>query len=276
MKRGTRRVFTASAVALLLALAPIALFADHHEPPTPYMMLHHDDVGPGGSATYEEGAKAWVAAAREAELGADWEWRTYAGPNFEYVFLTDVPNYAYLDGTEARFGKMAEKIGAEKIAKLNAMASVGSHSHELVKRSAALSYVPEGGMGKVSFVHMSRHTVTSGMEDKFKELVAKVNEARKKVGSTMPVLGSEIQFGQGSFQFVSLTPDAASYYSAPSVGAVLNEAYGAEEAGAIFDAWRACITDYEVSDWEFRPDLSYLPGMYEADMAGEGEMKEGE
>lgn len=275
MIRDARSVFTASAVVLLLTVAPAAVFADSHEEPLPYMMLHHDKVGPDGSAAYEEAAKAWVTAFQEAGLGAEWEWRTYAGPNFQYVFLTELPNYAALDEADARFAAMSEKIGAEKIARLIEMSAGPVHSHELVKRNAEISYIPKGGIGKVSFVHMSRHTVKSGMEDKFKDLAAKVAEARRKVGSPMPVLGSEVQFGDGTFQFVSLTKDAASYYSAPDVGAVLAEAYGAEEARALFDAWREVITDYETSDWRFRPDLSFIPGM-EAMMESDGEMNEGE
>lgn len=141
------------------------------------------------------------------------------------------------------------------------------------------SYTPEGGIGEVGFVHLSTHYVKPGMSEQFKALVAKVTEARNKVGGNLAVRGSEIQFGNGSYQFATIAEDAAAYYSAPSVGAVLAEAYGPEQARAIFDQWRQCITDYETSDWQFLPELSYMPGMYddEEKMTGdEGDMGEGE
>ena len=265
MKRDTWSVFTVTAAIVCLTFFSQATLADSNEEVAApaYTMIHWDDVGPGQTAAYEENAKAWVAAFKEAGAGAEWEWRTYAGPNFTYVFLTDVPNYAYLDGDDERWAAMVETIGADKIKALSVPGTSDSHRHELVKELPDLGYMPEGGPGELKFVRLGQHTVKPGMNDSFKELAAKVQAARKKVGSSMAIFASEVQFGDSSFHFVTLAEDAAAYYAAPSVGALLTEAYGAEEAGALFDEWRNCITDYETSDWQFRPDLSFMPGMYE-------------
>ncbi len=118
-------------------------------------------------------------------------------------------------------------------------------------------------MGQPGFVHLTKHSVKPGMEDQFKEVAAKVLAAMKKTGSPMAVVGSEIQFGQGTYQFATFAKDAAAYHSAPQVPAVLTEAYGPEETEAMLDKWRECITDHETSDWQFRPDLSYMPDMEE-------------
>lgn len=273
MKRILCCVFVA---VFALTLIPAVAFADQHEEaPTAYSMIHYDDVGPANSPAYEENAKDWVESFTEAGMGAEWEWRTYSGPNFNYVFITDVPNYAYLDGDDERWEAVVEVIGAEKIAELEAPGVSDAHRHELVKRMPELTYMPEGGMGEVGFVHLSRHSVKPGMGDQFKELVAEVVAARKQVGSSMAVLGSSVEFGQGSYQFVTIAKDAAAFYSAASTREVLTEAYGAEKAQALFDGWRSCITDYETSDWQFRPDLSYMSGMAEEmEMEMEEEMED--
>ncbi len=272
MNRNAWSVFSVAAAVVCLTAISLPAVADSHEEAAPaYSMIHFDELIPANTPTYEKNAKDWVAAFKEAGAGAEWEWRTYSGPNFTYAFVTDVPNYAYLDGDDERWAAMSEKIGAEKIAKLSAESGAEAHRHELVKEMPELSHMPTGGPGEVGFVRLARHTVKPGMGDRFKELAGKVMEAHKKAGSSMTILASEVHFGEGSYQFVTLAKDAASYYAATttkSMGAILTEAYGAEQAQAMFKEWRDCITDYETSDWEFRPDLSYMPGMYE-----EAEMK---
>ena len=45
----------------------------------------------------------------------------------------------------------------------------------------------------------------------------------------------------------------------------------------MFADWRGCITDYETSDWNFEPELSYMPGMGgDEEMMDDEEMGEGE
>lgn len=129
MKPDTRDVFALAVVALLLAAVPQVVLAEHHEEAAPlYSMIHYDDVGPANAPAYEENAKDWVAAFKEAGLGAEWGWRTYSGPNFSYAFVTEVPNYAFMDMQAERDKEMVEAIGAEKIAELSAGAG-GSSRH---------------------------------------------------------------------------------------------------------------------------------------------------
>lgn len=273
MKRGTSSVCThvvaAAAIACLTVFSLPAVADSHEEGPPPYSIIHFDDVGPGNATEYEQNAKEWVAAFAEAKAGVEWAWRTYSGPNFQYAFVTDVPNYAYLDGDEARWAKLSEVIGAEKIERLSAGGGSNGHSHEMVKRLPELSYMPKDGMGDYGFVRLSRHTVKSGMGEQFKAAVGKAMEATRKAGGPMAVLVSEVRFGTGNYQFVTVAKDAASFYAAPGMGQVLAQAYGPEKAQELFDEWRGCISNYETSDWQFRPDLSYMPGM-----AGDAEMKE--
>jgi hypothetical protein len=265
MRLDARSVFTVAIAALFLVSAPAVVLAEHHEEAPPrYTMIHYDDVDPANAPAYEENAKAWVAAFKEAELGEEWAWWTYSGPNFTYAFLTDVPNYASLDNADERWGAVVEAVGKEKLDELSADGGGASaHRHELTKKLPEYDYTPEGGVGEVGFVHVSTHSVKPGMGDQFKELLAKVTEARKKVGGPMAVRANHIEFGHGSYQFATLAKDAATYYSERGTGKVLTEAYGADEAKAMFDQWRECVTDYETSDWYFEPELSYMPGMYE-------------
>ncbi len=267
MKPDTRCVFAVVATVLVLAAVPQTVVAEHHEDAAPqYTMIHYDDVGPANAPAYEENAKDWVAAFKEAGMGEEWGWQTYSGPNFSYAFLTDVPNYAYMDMQAEREKVMVEAIGAEKIAELSAGGGGSSrHRHELTKDMPEFNYTPEGGIGESGLVHLSTHYVKPGMAEQFKALMAKVTEARKKVGGGLAVRVFEVQFGNGSYQVATLAKDAATFYSATSVGKVLGEVYGPEEAKAMFDQWRECITDYKTADWRFEPELSYMPGMDDDD-----------
>lgn len=274
MKKDTWSVFTIVAVALILTLVPQSLLADHHEGPPPFSVIHYDDVEPAQSDEYEENAKAWAEAFKEAGMGDEYAWRMYAGPNFTYAWVSDMPNFAELDKAEAQQGAVAEALGAEKMAELIAGVVVRTHYSEITKRDHELTYIPEGGIGDYGFVRVGKHSVRTGMEERFKAAVKKAMGARRKSGSSMPTLASQVQFGHGSYMMVTLAASASDFYAAPSMGAILTEEYGAQEAQELFTEWRDCITDYETSDWEFRPDLSYMPGMYEDD-GMEKEMEEG-
>ena len=116
MRRDTRCFFAVAVAVLFLTVVPQVVFADHHEEAAPtYTMIHYEEVGPANAPAYEENSKAWVTAFEDAEMGEEWSWRTYSGPNFNYAFLTEVPNYAYLDGADAREAAMVEAIGQEKL-----------------------------------------------------------------------------------------------------------------------------------------------------------------
>lgn len=280
MRRDVWSVFTVVVALLGLVLLGQPVAADSHEEPAPpgYSIIHFEHVGPANSTAFQENAKAWVAAFKEAGLGEEYSWRAYSGPNFTYAYVSDLPNYAYLDSGDERDKAVEEAIGEEKMAELIGAIVGNSHYSELTKRLPKLSYVPEGGIGKFGFVRLGRHHVKPGMGEKFRKLAAKVAEARKQVGSSMPVLASRVEFGRGNFQFVTLAENEDAFHAAPSTGAILNEAFGAEKAQAMFDEWRDCITDYETSDWWLMPDLSYMPGMYEEDeaMMEKEEMEDGE
>ncbi|MCH7664719.1 MAG: hypothetical protein IH936_02150 [Acidobacteria bacterium] len=286
MRRDTSGVFAIALAVLVLAAMPAAVLADDDEKAEPsYTMIHYEDVGPANALTYEENSKAWVAAFKEAEAGAEWGWRMYSGPNFNYAYLTDVPNYASLDSADERWAAVVEVVGKDKIDELSADGGGATgHRHELTKDLPEYDYTPESGVGEVGFVHLATHSVKPGMGEQYKALVAKVTEARNKVGGGLAVRVSKVEFGNGSYQFAVLAKDAASYYSATSVGAILTEAYGPEESQKMFADWRECITDFETSDWRFKPELSYMPGMVDdeemmddkEEMADEEEMSEGE
>ena len=234
-----------------------------------YSIIHYDEVEPHRAFDYEANTKAWVDAFAEAGMDGEWSWRTYAGPNFTYAFVAEIPNYAHLDDNQERQKQMAAAIGSEKVAELVAGLAASSHYQELAKQAPELAYMPEGGMYDFSFVRLAKHYVKPGMEEGFKKLVMKVNEARRKTGSPMMVSASEVQFGHGTFQFAMLAKDAAAFYAEPDVGTLLVQAYGQEQAQALLKQWTECITDYKTSDWRFRPELSYLPDLTEpAEMKG--------
>ena len=103
MRTNASSVFTIALAVLVLAAMPGVVSADSHEEAGPtYSMIHYEEVGPANAPAYEENSKAWVAAFKEAGAGEEWSWRTYAGPNFNYAFLTRISTSTMKSSTAGR------------------------------------------------------------------------------------------------------------------------------------------------------------------------------
>ncbi len=266
-----QRTLRGLGLAILLAAAPAlprAAVADSHAGPA-YFVLHYDHVDPAKVAEHEANSKAWVEAFKAGDFGAEWTWYAYSNANFGYGYVFQFPNYAYLDGSDAREKAMAEALGKEKMAELMAGTdTVVSHYSEIWKAMPSLSYAPPGGNLPGGFVRVGVHHVTPSKVKDFEALVGRVVEAYKKANAASGFDGYKVEYGQGSYGFVAFSKDAGTFYSGPSTGQILTQALGAEEAQALFQEWGECITAYETNDWTVRPDLSYMPGM-EMEAAGD-------
>jgi hypothetical protein len=49
-------------------------------------------------------------------------------------------------------------------------------------------------------------------------------------------------------------------YDNQKTGEHLAEALGAEAAKAMFQEWAECISGYETMNWNYKKDLSFVPG----------------
>jgi len=96
------------------------------------------------------------------------------------------------------------------------------------------------------------------MEERFETLMKRVVEAYTKTEQLAGFSGYQVEFGEGSYAYTIFAKDAATYYQLPRTAQVLTEAFSEEETEKIFAEWRACIRDYEYSNWTFRPDLSHV------------------
>jgi hypothetical protein len=257
------------AVALLLVVGstvPTAVAGEEEKSPV-YLVVHYDEVEPSMSDEYEANGKAWVEAFTEKEMGEEWTWWAYSRPGFTYAYVFTMPDYAYLDAQPEREKMMAEALGEEKMKELMGdMGAIRSHHSEILKASPELSYHPEESIVEQgNFVQVDVHNVKPAMNEQFKDAVKRAVAAFEKAGAKLGFDAYEIEFGQGSYSFVTFAESAAQFYSQPNAGAILAEAEGPEFAEKLFAEWRDCIDGFETSDWRYRPDMSYVPGMTSAE-----------
>ncbi len=252
--------------------------ADHHEEAADAprrMVIHTDHVVPAMAEAYEDKAKAWVAAFREAGLtDPQWSWYTSSSSDFVYVTAFPFSAMADLDRQAERQAAVKGALGEETVARLNEPnGSVIRHHNEIAKLRTDLSYQPAQAEADDApgFMRVGIHTVKPGMEQRFEELMKQVVAAFGQAEHAGGFETFQIEYGEGSYVVTSIAADAAQFYGGPSTGEILTQGVGAERTRALYDEWRECITDYDTSDWTVRADLSYYADAGAGDGAGEGE-----
>ena len=236
-------------------------------------MVQFDQVDPSHAADLEANARDWVAAFTEHEMGPEWTWLAFSNQNFTYAWVMPMPDFAYLDGMEARQQAVFEKMGQEKLGGLlEGIKYIRSHRSEILKVEPELSYVPKDPAAKdPTFSRVGSHHVRPAIDEKFRALVKKVVAAFEKVEAPLGFDAYKVAFGEGSYIFVSSADSAGQLYSDPGTGAYLAEAYGPETALAMRGEWADCITGYETMNWNSRKELSYDPAAAAADSEAETE-----
>jgi hypothetical protein len=249
--------------AAALLTAPAISMAAEHAGPAPYLIVHYDQIEPSMSGEFETNAKEWVEACTGAKLGEEWTWWGYSNAEFGYAWVYEMPDFAYLDGQDAREKAFAEAIGEGKMKELMAGSkAIQTHHTEVLKSMPELSYHPEGfDPAKAGFVRMGIHHVKPAMDEAFQELVKRVVTAFQKAEAPMGFTGYQVAFGNGSYAFATFAESAAQFYSAPKTSELLAKAEGEEASQQMFEDWGNCISGHETLDWQFRPELSYMPEM---------------
>lgn len=258
---------------VLPCLVTMPLAAESHEEmdynAPKYVIVHTDVVDPADAPAYEDNARAWVEAFREAEMGEEWTWWASTGPAFHYNIVFPVMSMAELDNDEARQKAMAEAVGEEKLAELGKGAElIRSHSSILVKSRRDLSYDP-GMEGPPGYMEIGTHHVKPSMGKAFEEVAKKVMAAAAKAEYPVAMDAYEVEFGEGAYIYVGIAASEEAYSAAPSIPEMVIGALGEEEGNALMAEWRDCITGYESHDGIPRMDLSYMPAMAAAMEAGE-------
>lgn len=247
-------------LALALLLAPSAALAQVE--PAPFILVHYDRIDPAMTAAYEANSKEWVEAFTAAGIAEEYNWRGYQN-SFTYAWVSDMPEYAWLDGTEERWAKAGEMLGEGKLEALEAGASkaILEHYTEIWKYESELSYQPPGfDPSGMNAVNVSIDYVKPGQGEAFRAVVKDAITAMKKIEAPINFFAYSIPFGQGSYAFVSWAKDRGALHSGPDIGELLAESIGSEESQKLYQRYLTSAHGTEDHDWRARHDLSYLAG----------------
>jgi hypothetical protein len=228
--------------------------------PAPYITVHYDRIDPAMAAEFEANNKDWVDAFKGAKAGQDYYWRGYQS-GFTYAWVSDMPNYGWIDDSDSRDKMLNEKLGEERMNELSAGASdaIVEHHTEIWKYQADMSYIPEGlNLQDMGAINVGIDYIKPGKGEEFRELVKEAVAAMKKIDAPVNFFAYSIPFGKGSYAFVSWAEDRAGLHGGPEFGKLLTEAIGEEKAKEIFKRYHECVADFEERDWRARRDISYV------------------
>jgi hypothetical protein len=247
-------------LALAVLLAPSAAFAQVE--PARFIVVHYDRIDPAMTAAYEANSKEWVEAFTAAGIGKEYNWRGYQN-GFTYAWVSDMPDYAWLDGTEERWAKAGEMLGEGKLEALEAGASkaILEHYTEIWKYEPEMSYQPAGfDPSSMNAVNVSIDFVKPGSGEQFRVVVKDAIAAMKKIEAPINFFAYSIPFGKGSYAFVSWAENRGALHSGPDFGELLTEAIGSEESQKLYQRYLSSAHDTEDHDWRARHDISYIAG----------------
>ena len=245
-------------LAIALALAALPALAEIR--PAPYIVVHYDTIDPAQTKEWNEVQKEWAEAFRKAKAGKDHQWRAYQS-NFTYAWVSDMPNFSYLDDGEARDKAANDLVGEGVMERLQAGSNpaILKHYTEIWKFEPDLSYWQESlDPSKMNAIRVRVDTIRPGKGETFQKLVKDVVAAMKKINAEVNYFAYSIPFGKGSYAFVSWGANEAALHSGPSTRELLSKALGEEESQAMFSSWLTHVTSTESSDWSIRKDLAYV------------------
>ncbi|TNF81165.1 MAG: hypothetical protein EP299_02165 [Acidobacteria bacterium] len=258
--RNLRWISLLAVAILLFAAPPVARAADEEASPHPkYMVIHVDEVEPSMQSDYEKVNLKWVETFKEKRMGPEWNWWA-SNSLFTYVWASPMEEYSFLDGQDARYEKMAEVLGEEKMSELMAGGkAIKSHYTEILKYMPELTYKPAEPASKSPAVYrVTSHMVKPAMTEQFESLVKEVVAAFAKAGAQVNFTGYQTQYGTGSYYFTTMADSEEQLQGFPTTSEILAQAVGEERTAQILEEWRNCIDDYDTEDYQIRPDLTFV------------------
>ncbi|GMR21741.1 MAG: hypothetical protein BMS9Abin37_0056 [Acidobacteriota bacterium] len=204
----------------------------------------------------------WEAAYKEhlqwhADVNDSWDWATYqllSGPDAGQYFVR-TGNHEWKDFDE--LGEMESKDTAHYFETAGKHAE--SHLIWFDRTHWNLSRIPEGA-GPYKILEFTLVAVRSGMIPKFMSVVGKYHAAFEKTNSPAVFATAQTENGGSTsdFVFVSLHENYASLEQPPGgISAMMEEAYGRQEAEAIGEDFNACVESMESYIAVRRDDLTY-------------------
>jgi len=244
-------------LAIALALAAFPALAEIR--PAPYITLHFDSIDPAQTQEWNKVQREWAEVFRKAKVGQDHYWRAYQS-YFTYAWVSDMPSFGFLDGSEARDKAASELVGEGMMEHLEAGSSpaIREHYTEIWKFEPDMSYWQESlDPSTMNAIRVRIDTVRPGKGQTFKELVGDVVAAMKKINAEVNWFAYSIPFGKGSYAFVSWGTSEAALHGGPSTRELLSKALGEEESQAMFSSWLKHVSSTQSQDWSIRKDLAY-------------------
>ncbi len=243
----------------LLVLTPGAAVMAGEEGAPQLMVVEHATIDPADMNEFEGWFEDWVEAFRGSGLAPDYNWYTSSGPGFLYTWVSPISSYDVLAAREARQKQMSEALGEEKLGELfSKMHLMKTHSRELLRMRPELSYAGNADADPApGFLRIDVHHVRPGMEERYEALIKRVVEAFAAVEHAHGWDAYGVEFGVGSYVYVSIAKNAAEYHQRPPAPQVLAKALGDEPAGKMLAEWRECISQVDRRDARMRPELSF-------------------
>ena len=205
-------------------------------------------------AQFEEAYLRHVEWHRQQSDTWTWDmWSTVTGDLGTYIVITDGHTWADFDAPP--FDPVAD--GAD------AMAQFGSLVESVTSGFAQLmTDVSRPAAGRMPLAHVIDFEVKEGMDDDFLHAVRKFTEAAEQVNWTEHYVWlASVGGSEGDYILVLQHENWASF--APpemSAEAVMEEAFGRQEATALWDMFNNAVESTSGRIWTYRPDLSYTPG----------------
>ena len=131
---------------LFALLVSFSAFAQQTEMPKPQLYIVHEEVvKPSAMMQYEASAKDFVAALSEKKFSSPaLNWRTFMTPDFHYIYLAPIANFAVYDSMQGEWGRARDTVGAsrwDEVMRRGNDATI-SYNEQIVMWRPDLSYMP--------------------------------------------------------------------------------------------------------------------------------------
>jgi hypothetical protein len=200
-------------------------------------------------------------AAEASDLSAEYGWHIWVD-GFDVVIASPTPNMAAFDDPMAWMRQFEGTPGQEALNE--AMEMMGDIAAQPVSREVwevvdDWSYSPETPpFERPGHAELFEFWMKPGMQEDFQELAKEIAAFVGEHGAGYPMTGYRFQFGDvGRAAFIVFLDDWGAYYGPNAMDKKIAGTPAEEEWEAIMTRFRDCITDFEKTQIDYVPDLSY-------------------
>src|SRR5438309_10051129 len=131
---------------LFALLLSFSAFAQQTEMPKPQLYIVHEEVvKPSAMMQYEASAKDFVAALSEKKFSSPaLNWRTFMTPDFHYIYLAPIANFAAYDSIQGEWNRARDMVGASRFDDVmhRGNDAKASYNEQIFMWRSDLSYTP--------------------------------------------------------------------------------------------------------------------------------------